>query len=989
MQPCDAQQQWLLRAKPRQLANSVLPKPPRPFEVGPPLWSGAPKRRPTPAISASMGDVARLEKELTAAGIEVRGGTSESTMRAALQAHFSGQDKSAAEVFALLDADGSGALDRMEVEQAAGMLGSALGSVMTKQETEQAFREMDPDGDGQVTLEEFEAWWRGIEAETLISDMEEEDVAEALIEAGIDVVGSGAKPSMATMKEALKAHYAGKEMTTRQVFDALDEDKSGFLDRDEVAKASGMLSAGLGFVMSGEELDRQFKIMDPDGDGEVTFTEFAAWWKSVEADQLVSDMEQEDVLEALEEAGIKAMDSGLASMASMKAALKQHYAGKDMTTRQVFDALDEDKSGFLDRDEVAKASGMLSAGLGFVMSGEELDRQFKIMDPDGDGEVTFTEFEAWWKSVEADQLVGDMEQEDVLEALEEAGITPQTGTSIVSMREALKTHYAGRDLSAKAVFESLDLDGSGFLDRGEVEKAAGTLGAALGTLMSEDELEVCFSSMDPDGDGEVTLQEFELWWNDKTVDSMDATTVAAALTEAGIAVMKGGASEVSQKEALKVHLSGEKLSLRQVFEKIDLDGSGFLDRGEVEKAAGMLGASLGFVMNAAMIEKAWHAMQPDEDGEVTFAKFAMWWKGVQRGEMVPSAASPSPRRRAAGPKSSPSPASSPAAAGDVTALQQLQAKEQQMRQTQQLKDAGTAALYAEEGVMLTKYTSKKPPTREDRVFHFSTKRDISWRKTKAKPGAGTILKARKGDVRKLGYGMALSDRSLEDVATDPGWRSFYLVGTERLYQFTAPDEDTFYKVYLGLHDLLRQIGLQAGMDSMVEEVDIAALKLQVAAYKAKDAAAAPEGHVVKLGFDPSAAPSLREGVAKMQKQGSATDAAAAATAAAEAAGVAGAAALKIPEGVPKSGKATAKGAKEAAAKAVKEQAKNGPANAKDAKKAKADAAAAAKKAKADTVAAAKQAKADAVAAAKQAKIDAVAAAKKAKADAKLAKSKKS
>jgi Ca2+-binding EF-hand superfamily protein len=871
MQPCDAQQQWLLRAKPRQLANSVLPKPPRPFEVGPPLWSGAPKRRPTPAISASMGDVARLEKELTAAGIEVRGGTSESTMRAALQAHFSGQDKSAAEVFALLDADGSGALDRMEVEQAAGMLGSALGSVMTKQETEQAFREMDPDGDGQVTLEEFEAWWRGIEAETLISDMEEEDVAEALIEAGIDVVGSGAKPSMATMKEALKAHYAGK----------------------------------------------------------------------------------------------------------------------DMTTRQVFDALDEDKSGFLDRDEVAKASGMLSAGLGFVMSGEELDRQFKIMDPDGDGEVTFTEFEAWWKSVEADQLVGDMEQEDVLEALEEAGITPQTGTSIVSMREALKTHYAGRDLSAKAVFESLDLDGSGFLDRGEVEKAAGTLGAALGTLMSEDELEVCFSSMDPDGDGEVTLQEFELWWNDKTVDSMDATTVAAALTEAGIAVMKGGASEVSQKEALKVHLSGEKLSLRQVFEKIDLDGSGFLDRGEVEKAAGMLGASLGFVMNAAMIEKAWHAMQPDEDGEVTFAKFAMWWKGVQRGEMVPSAASPSPRRRAAGPKSSPSPASSPAAAGDVTALQQLQAKEQQMRQTQQLKDAGTAALYAEEGVMLTKYTSKKPPTREDRVFHFSTKRDISWRKTKAKPGAGTILKARKGDVRKLGYGMALSDRSLEDVATDPGWRSFYLVGTERLYQFTAPDEDTFYKVYLGLHDLLRQIGLQAGMDSMVEEVDIAALKKQVAAYKAKDAAAAPEGHVVKLGFDPSAAPSLREGVAKMQKQGSATDAAAAATAAAEAAGVAGAAALKIPEGVPKSGKATAKGAKEAAAKAVKEQAKNGPANAKDAKKAKADAAAAAKKAKADTVAAAKQAKADAVAAAKQAKIDAVAAAKKAKADAKLAKSKKS
>jgi len=32
------------------------------------------------------------------------------------------------------------------------------------------------------------------------------------------------------------------------------------------------------------------------------------------------------------------------------------------------------------------------------------------MDPDGDGEVTFVEFEQWWKGVEADQLVGDMDE---------------------------------------------------------------------------------------------------------------------------------------------------------------------------------------------------------------------------------------------------------------------------------------------------------------------------------------------------------------------------------------------------------------------------------------------------------------------------------------------------------------------------------------------------------------------------------------------------
>ena len=88
-----------------------------------------------------------------------------------------------------------------------------------------------------------------------------------------------------------------------------------------------------------------------------------------------------------------------------------------MSTRQVFDLMDTDKSGALDKEEVEKASGTLSASLGFVMSADELDKQFKLMDPDGDGEVTFAEFEMWWKGVEAETLVGDMDETDVKEAL--------------------------------------------------------------------------------------------------------------------------------------------------------------------------------------------------------------------------------------------------------------------------------------------------------------------------------------------------------------------------------------------------------------------------------------------------------------------------------------------------------------------------------------------------------------------------------------------
>ena len=124
---------------------------------------------------------------------------------------------------------------------------------------------------------------------------------------------------MSVCHKALKQHYIGKEMTTRQTFDALDEDKSGYLDKEEITKAAGVLGAGLGFVMAEDELEKQWRLMDGDGDGQISFDEFEVWWKGVEAEQLVSEMDETDVAEALEEAGIETSGAGPGSLVSMKA----------------------------------------------------------------------------------------------------------------------------------------------------------------------------------------------------------------------------------------------------------------------------------------------------------------------------------------------------------------------------------------------------------------------------------------------------------------------------------------------------------------------------------------------------------------------------------------------------------------------------------------------------------------------------------------------
>jgi Ca2+-binding EF-hand superfamily protein len=219
----------------------------------------------------------------------------------------------------------------------------------------------------------------------------------------------------------------------RAEFNDVDWDESGELDEEEIAE----LATRLGMSLTLAE-------MDANGDGSIGYPEFEGWWRM----------------------------------------------------RGMFDKFDADGSGALDRDEAAK----LADKLGTELSMDE-------MDTDEDGSISYVEFAAWWNmrnkfneyDVNGDQSLGpdeiqnlatDLAMELQISDLDKDGdgdITYAEFESWFQMRRA---------------FTKLDSDGSGSLDTEE-----------MGSLAKLLKMDLDLKVLDNDGSGSVDFQEFEVWWH--------------------------------------------------------------------------------------------------------------------------------------------------------------------------------------------------------------------------------------------------------------------------------------------------------------------------------------------------------------------------------------------------------------------------------------------------------------------------------------------
>lgn len=153
------------------------------------------------------------------------------------------------QIFAQVDANGSGALDRMEFGELCRLMN---GLDLSKSDLDEAFREIDTDGGGTIQLDELTAFF--------------DESTNLKSKAGRELQGK--------MKDWAKHARSLDSDLLQDMFSEVDKDGSRAIDKSEF----GLLTSKLGLQLTDQELTHAFNDIDVDGSGEIDFNvRFHSW----------------------------------------------------------------------------------------------------------------------------------------------------------------------------------------------------------------------------------------------------------------------------------------------------------------------------------------------------------------------------------------------------------------------------------------------------------------------------------------------------------------------------------------------------------------------------------------------------------------------------------------------------------------------------------------------------------------------------------------
>jgi calmodulin len=483
------------------------------------------------------------------------------------------------------------------------------------------FAVADIDGDGEISLPEFEQLLG-----TAPSFGRVEDVKAAFYRFDINNDGSIDKKELKQMLVATGKSPSDKEVET--LFKKGDIDGDGQICLQEFIKlmfpkATETLSKLQKSFRTVNEIKQSFRKYDIDGDGHISRDELRhvmSKFSDCEVDSVfaLGDMDQsgcidyqEFVLLMLDNASsiLNRLSSKFRGIGDIKSAFKQFDVNKD---------------GQISKDELKN---------GMRLSGEELDVIFAVGDLDGDGEINISEF----IRVMCPSASGALSRfrnsfrsiEEVVSAFKSMDLNGDGALNKQELMEGMNSF--GKNFSQEEVanvFAMADINSDGEINYAEfVSMLFPAASSALAKFRSKHQslknAKEVFNSYDYDGDEEISYEELVAGMGgDYTANEINAVFAMGDTDQDG---------KISFLEFAKIMVpcTNEALakfwkcfnnvsSVRQAFQKLDIDKDGQISQQEIIQ--GM--SSAGLKLSSSEIETLFILGDRDNNGQIDFSEFA-------------------------------------------------------------------------------------------------------------------------------------------------------------------------------------------------------------------------------------------------------------------------------------------------------------------------------------------------------------------------------
>jgi Ca2+-binding EF-hand superfamily protein len=410
---------------------------------------------------------------------------------------------SAKRVFRMIDTDRNGTLEKAEIIRAVTEDKEVIEFLQTCGEPnlqflvyttrlEDALDTLDTSRDGKIDIQEWEvAINRGLEVRLQQLD-EELDQKEA---------------EETAAKDKFKADFRS---AASRIFEMIDADSSGSIDKAELIRAvtkdqevidflQNCGQPNLQYLLYPERIGDSLKTLDKSNDGELDMDE----WMSAINQGLDKRLWQID-----EQRARKEVEDEMA---------KQEFAADFLSAaRKVFEMIDTDRSGTLEKEEIVRAVETNEEVIKFLQSCKEpnlevlldplrRDEALSILDTSRNGELDIDEWEAAISTglkTRLEQRADERAEMDREESIARKLLTDSTLSS------------------ARKVFEMIDLDSSGTIELAEILAAVQSNKAVidflnncgcpeLSFLLYPQRLEDALRALDTSKDGKLDISEWE------------------------------------------------------------------------------------------------------------------------------------------------------------------------------------------------------------------------------------------------------------------------------------------------------------------------------------------------------------------------------------------------------------------------------------------------------------------------------------------------